>query len=96
MLGKGGLLVALFVSAPRTGRRVEVGRLVGAPLDEFRDSWMRKHHLAVRANPRQLGIGEIRMDRAVADRVEGHRLAALLGLGHRVMMLDAATKRTQA
>lgn len=51
---------------------------------------------AVIAEVGELAIGEGRVQRAVADRVERHRHAAAARLGHGMMLFDPAPKRARA
>ncbi|NNC54012.1 MAG: hypothetical protein HKO08_13320 [Erythrobacter sp.] len=67
---------------------MEIGRLPGNPAQELLNRLVFYQRLTVFADPRQLGIGEVGMDRLVADRMDGDREAPLLRLGNRVMVLD--------
>lgn len=51
---------------------------------------------AIIAKVGELAIGEGRVQRAVADRVERHRHATAARLGHRMMLFDAAPERARA
>ena len=75
---------------------MEIGRFVADPLHELPKHIALQQCGAILAGTGKLGVGEVRVDRTMADRVDGHGCPALLGFGHRVMLLHAATERTIA
>lgn len=77
----------------RSGGGVKVGRFVRYPSDKFRNGSVAKQRLTIRAAARQFGIGEIGVDRLVADRMDRDGFATLLGLRHGVMPLQPSRNR---
>lgn len=87
----------MLLMAGRTSRwGMEIGRLPGDPGEEARDSVVRRQRVTVTANSRQLGIGEVRVDRPVADRVDGDSLPTLARFRHGMMALHPLAERTFA
>ncbi len=83
-------------SSSLAGRSVKVRRLVGYPANETTDRLPGQHRFPVRPDFRQFRIGEIGVDRAVADAVQRHGFAPTLRLGHRVVPLYPPPKWTMA
>lgn len=77
-------------------RSVEIRRFGGDPAYEFGHCLVPQHRAAIIADPRQLGIGEIRMYGFVTNRVHRDRGPALFGLGHRMVPLDQRSERAAA
>ena len=75
---------------------MEVRRLVRDPANELRDFRILPQLCGVRTNAIELSIGEIRMDRAVTNRMDRNRTAPAFALGNRVMPLDAPADRSLA
>lgn len=75
---------------------MEIGRLILHPADKTCQFLIFKQARAIFTISGQFGIGEILMDRAVANRVEGHCPPALLRFGDQVMPLDARFKSAPA
>ncbi len=88
-------MAAPFLSGPFY-RRMEIRRLVGNPAQESRHVFRGGKTIPVVTKPRKFGIGEIGVDRLVADRMDRNRHAALLRLGHGMMPLYAAAERATA
>ncbi len=82
--------------SPLAGWSVKVRRLVGYPVNETADRLPGQRRLPVRPDLRQFRIGEIGVDRAVADRVQRHGFAPTLRLGHRMVPLYPPPKWTMA
>ena len=75
--------------SPCPGRCVKVGRLAFDPPDKFDQRFIGKQCFPIHSYPRELGIGEIGVDRIVADRMNRDRFTPLLRFGHRMVPLDA-------
>lgn len=75
---------------------MEVGRLTGNPGDEARDRRMRAQRLRFMVTSRQFGIGQGRVDRAMADRMQRHYGATAPALGHRMMPFHPMPERSFA
>ena len=75
---------------------MKIGRFIGNPCEEFGHRAMSPDMLRIIANARQFSVGEISVDRLVADRVNRNRAPTLLGLGHRVVPLDQGVKAAPA
>lgn len=84
------------VSAPRAGRRVEVGRLVRDPAEEARKTGMGAQHTAVAAGPGEFDIAELRVDGAVADGMDWHRVPATPAFRHGMVPFGSSPERTGA
>jgi len=70
---------------------MEIGWLVRHPGHEFRQRRIFQQRGTVSAEAHERGVGEIGMDRPVADRVDRHGYPALFRLRNRVVQLDPAT-----
>ena len=75
---------------------MEIGRLACDPAHEPGHRLVRAHGLGIITDPGEFAVGEIRVDRLVADRVHRDLDLALLGAWHRVVPLDQRFKRTSA
>ncbi|GAB5351229.1 hypothetical protein TMRH483_02173 [Qipengyuania sp. 483] len=88
-------MAAPFLSRP-FHRRLEIGGLVGNPAQEPGHVFRGGKTIPIVTKPRQFGIGEIGVDRLVADRMDRHRCPALLRFWDRMVPLDAAAQRATA
>jgi len=68
--------------------RVKIGRLVFHPGYKPGERLICEQALPIIADTSQLRIGEIRVDRTMANRVDRHLPPALLRLGNGMMPLD--------
>ena len=84
------------ISARLAGRRVEIRRTGCDPFHELGHFHAGQKGMAFTADPAELGIGEMGMDRAMADRVNRHRIPPALGFGHCVVPLHLAAQRASA
>ena len=75
---------------------MKIGRLVRNPVHEPRQRLILEQDGAILPDPRKLRIGEVGVDGAVTDGMHGHGRAALLRLGHSVMLLDLSPQRAFA
>ena len=82
--------------ALRPRRRVKVPRLVGHPRDEARHGLACEQRLSGTAGPGQRGVGEMGVDRPVADRMDRHRLAPAFRLRHAMVPLHLVAERPMA
>ena len=73
---------------------VKIGGLVGQPAQKPGHFDILHQCFARAAHSRQLSVGKMRMNGAVAYWVNGHGLPPLLRLGHRVMPLNAPPQLT--
>lgn len=76
--------------------RVKIRGLVRDPFEEGGDILARPQRLQRGVEARQLLVGNIGMDRAMADRMERQSLASAAALGHDMVPFDAAAERTAA
>ena len=70
------------------GRCMKVRVLASHPIEEADDFRIRPQGSPVRTEPLQLRIGEVRVERAVADRMDRLLYSPTAALGHRVMPFD--------
>ena len=74
---------------------MEIRRFSGNPAEEIGHRRMLSQPLRL-AGPFELGIAEIGMNRAVADRMKRHHLAPAAALRHGVVPFDTPAQRTGA
>lgn len=78
------------------GRRVKIGWFVHDPAQKRGKHPPLSEQCQVCPDPRQLGIAERRMDRAMADRVERDGAAPAFALRGRMMPFDATAEGARA
>jgi len=75
---------------------MEVRVHVRDPLQKGGDVLAGLQRLQRRIQPRQILVADIGVDRTVADRVEGDRVAAALAVGDDMVPFDPGPERTAA
>jgi hypothetical protein len=72
---------------------VEIGRLVGDPVQKAAYGRALRQHGRIGRHSRQFSVGKIRMNGAVANRMEGRRFTPAPAAWDRMMPFYAMTKR---
>lgn len=75
---------------------MEVRVLAGNPVEETRQRIIGQKRLPLAGMAGQLGIGEARVDRAVADGMERHGISPAPAFGHLMVPFDPPAQRAQA
>lgn len=76
--------------------RMKIRFLVGNPFEKSRYLWIGSQFFDIRTDFFQLLIGEVYMQRFVANRMDGNGFSPAPAFGHTMMPLDCRTKRATA